>query len=156
MFTVQKFLWFMDLESGVNLIGYCGIFMSLILAITFLLTSAFNIHEVLNYLSTRFAVHHKTDLPAVRKFCGQCRDCLWFWVNADRFLSLGTIKNDEFFMDVNFEWPSVLHSLARIQNFWAFCAACHINCTKEVTIANIPDSKVTLKWCANLYWKLPY
>lgn len=68
MFTLKKFLWFMELESGVNLIGYCGIFMSLLLAIAFLLTSAFNIHEVLNYLSTRFAVHHNSDLPALRKF----------------------------------------------------------------------------------------
>ncbi|CAG9800347.1 unnamed protein product [Chironomus riparius] len=68
MFTLKKFLWFMELESGVNLIGYCGIFMSLLLAIAFLLTSAFNIHEVLNYLSTRFAVHHNSDLPALQIF----------------------------------------------------------------------------------------
>lgn len=76
MLTVKKFLWFIELESGVNFIGYCGIFMSLILAIAFLLTSAFNIHEVLNYLSTRFAVHHKSDLPALRKlYCRQIFDC---------------------------------------------------------------------------------
>ena len=83
MLTVKKFLWFMELESGVNLIGYCGIFMSLILAIAFLLTSAFNIHEVLNYISERFAVHHKSDVPAIRK----CYfEAIWHFLNYCRQL----------------------------------------------------------------------
>lgn len=68
MITVKKFLWCIDLEIGVNIIGYCGIFSSLILAIAFLLTSAFNFMEVLDYIKERLAVHHKTDLPGIRKF----------------------------------------------------------------------------------------
>lgn len=66
MIKFSKFLFCLELESGVNLIGYGGIISSLILAIAFLLTSAFNYHEVVEYITERFIVH-KTELPRVRK-----------------------------------------------------------------------------------------
>lgn len=66
MLTIEKFLWCLELETGVNLIGYFGIFSSLVLAIAFLLTSAFNYEEVLSYIKERLIVHHKTDVPGIR------------------------------------------------------------------------------------------
>jgi hypothetical protein len=67
MLTVKKFLFIFKLETGVTLIGYGGIFFSLIFAIAFLLTSAFKLNEVMDYLSERFAVHHNRNLPTIRK-----------------------------------------------------------------------------------------
>lgn len=67
MWKITKFLCCIELETGVNLIGYIGIFSSLILGIAFLLTSAFNFHDVLNYLNERLFIHHKTGMPGIRK-----------------------------------------------------------------------------------------
>lgn len=66
MLKIKKFLYFIELESGVNFIGYVGIFASLILSIAFLLTSAFSFNDVIDYIKERYVVH-KADLPGIRK-----------------------------------------------------------------------------------------
>ncbi|KAG5678032.1 hypothetical protein PVAND_007739 [Polypedilum vanderplanki] len=67
MLKIKKFLYFIELESGVNFIGYVGIFTSLILSIAFLLTSAFSFNDVIAYIKERYVVH-KTDLPGIQIF----------------------------------------------------------------------------------------
>jgi hypothetical protein len=68
MLTFKKFLFCLQLETGVSVIGFCGIFSSLILGIAFLLTTAFCSQDVFAYINERFLIHHNgKELTRIRK-----------------------------------------------------------------------------------------
>jgi ABC-type transport system involved in cytochrome c biogenesis permease subunit len=66
MLKVKKFLFCLELETGAVIIGYACIILSLLMGIVFLLASAFNFQEVLNFIKERVRQPNE-NLPSLRK-----------------------------------------------------------------------------------------
>ena len=66
MLKVKKFLFFIELDTGVTIIGYSGIIFSLVSAIIFLLASAFSFNDVLNFIKESLRQPNEK-LPGLRK-----------------------------------------------------------------------------------------
>lgn len=80
MLKVKKFLFCIELDMGVTIIGYIGIIFSLIMAIVFLLASAFSFSEVLVFIQESLRQPNEK-LPGLRKKR---------WVN-EKFVTISTL-----------------------------------------------------------------
>ena len=67
MFTLNKFCFCIKLEKGGKIVGWSGIFTSLILIIVFILSLTFALPNIVDFINLKFGVQGTSRLPAFGK-----------------------------------------------------------------------------------------